>query len=556
MPPKAKKRKAADGGAAAVSAESAVRASTRRGAGTNNSAASAAQAARDEAEQKRHKRDLAAATKQSRRDEFAKEESTQGLWAWGADCEGWKLAHTATRTQVLDGLVKIGAPPVSDRKVFVDNWRYRYEVADKKAKPPPGNDALPPLIDEHEREASESDSDGDSQGTSTRRPASAGKTATHPLRACNFCCHKRPRETESFRCEDCGLRSDLALDHPTNVMFRGRDNNKSQEGSGGSSGTFKHTETAAAKEKLSRRDKELERVADEGKPFPRFSETATITHEAALDAVRDCLDGVSFSDPLLSLVKLVRSFKLTRVGFALPRLATLQQTSADFADGGLLIIDGQAKSTGDVTAPVLRDFGEFIQALHATILPALFDRPRALLDWLTLSRSVQKVNDEDGWPAALAFLDTVLQDRVTRRAPLNDPALADRVHKAVGHLSHRTARGGYGSQAAPPMHMRGAGTAPGAETAAHASAGRARPQFSDSHEDACREWNLRGSCKRGNSCNFKHTCMWLACKATGSDRLHRGSECAHKPPGGAGGGRSQGGSSQAGPPGGTPRRHG
>jgi len=147
MPPKAKKRKAANGGAAAVSAESAVRASTRRGAGTNNSAANAAQAARDEVEKKRHERDLATATKQSRRDAFAKEESTQVLWAWGADCEGWKLAHTATRTQVLDGLVKIGAPPISDRKVFV------------------------------------------------------------------------------------------------HVMFRGRDSNKPQEGSGGSSGTFKHTET-------------------------------------------------------------------------------------------------------------------------------------------------------------------------------------------------------------------------------------------------------------------------------------------------------------------------
>jgi hypothetical protein len=62
------------------------------------------------------------------------------------------------------------------------------------------------------------------------------------------------------------MRSDLSFDDPRNEFFRDRGATRIGSGSGGG-GQAIRIETPT-KERLSRFDKELERLADEGKPFP------------------------------------------------------------------------------------------------------------------------------------------------------------------------------------------------------------------------------------------------------------------------------------------------
>jgi len=327
-----------------------------------------------------------------------------------------------------------------------------------------------------------------------------------PTRACTHCLAEAPHATPAFRCADCGMRSDLPFDAPINAHFRGSSSGVSGQSDSGTAAA------RAPKAALSRRDKELERLAEEGAPYPRFDDTAAVSSAEALEGVRESLWATNYSDPSPSLIKLVRSGKLTKVGFALPTSASQVQTRVDFADAGILFVNGRSEATGNVVAPTVNNWDEFTHALLSVILPALFDRPRALLDWIALARTAREINREHDWPTARRYIDAVLADKVIRRAPFGtyDSRVYDAVTKPGSGAGARASSAGNTHRGA----------------AAAASSAPAERSVPDAHSHACRDWNF-GRCNRP-SCAMAHECMWIACKAT--DRAHPGNTCAHKPP--------------------------
>jgi len=516
-------------------------------------------AAATAAEERRLKADTAKATSASRRDAFDKFPSTEGLWAWGKDCVGWKVpaASMHKRDVVLAALVTLGAPLIKSQKKFAANWRHRcMKVDDKKSLPPPDADSSSEDEDEEELDddavaAEASRAEAEHRAQSAREKAASAAAATTkkntattqsnpsapPLRACTHCTDEQPRASPVFRCDTCHMRSDLPFDAQQNVYFR------STAGAPASSGQS-DTETSSVrtpKETLSRRDKELERLAEEGAPFPRFDDAAPMSSAEALEAVRDSLWATNYSDPSASLIKLVRSGKLTKVGFALPRPASQTQTRADFADTGILFLNGRSEATGNVVAPPLQNYDEFMHALLSVIAPALIDRPRALLDWFALARTVHEINREHDWPTARQYLDSALADRVTRRAPFG--TYDRRIYDAITKPRGGGGGGAGGGRSAGSAHYPAAAAASSsaaAPRAAHVGA----PDILPGH---CRDWNIgKDGCRR-LKCDYTHECFWIACKS--GDRNHVGKTCASRPPvsgGTAPTGRNSGRGAQAG----------
>ena len=544
MPPRVGLKRGAAAAAAADAPKEVEAAAAARGA-PKRKAASVAEAREQEAVAERKSRedkklaaDLAKAEAASRREAFdSYSSSSEGLWAWGKDCPGWKvpIASMHDRAKVLDALAKIGAPLIDDKATFDENWRFHLSVKDESAEPPSDGDEEEDeapvdeaVVAQQQREAAafaqaardkkaaaaaaaaEAAAAAASAAAAATQRATAAATAVDrrpmPTRACTHCLAEAPHATPAFRCADCGMRSDLPFDAPVNVHLRG-------PASSASGQSISDTATARApKEALSRRDKELERLAEEGAAYPRFDDAAAVSSAEALEGVRESLWATNYSDPSPSLIKLVRSGKLTKIGFALPTLASQAQTRADFAESGILFVNGRSETTGSVVAPLVQNWDEFTHALFSVILPALFDRPRALLDWIALARTVREISREHGWPVASRYIDAVLADKVVRRAPFG--TYDNRVYDAV--TKPGSVAGARASSAGTPH--RGA--------AAAASSGPAERFVPDAHPHACRDWNF-GRCNRP-SCAMTHECMWIACKAT--DRAHPGNACAHKPP--------------------------
>ena len=59
----------------------------------------------------------------------------------------------------------------------------------------------------------------------------------------------------------------------------------------------------------------------------------------------------------------------------------------------------------------------FTVALVATILPALIQRPRAMMQWLALARTVISIDLAAGWPSARTYMERVLNERIPQGKP-------------------------------------------------------------------------------------------------------------------------------------------
>ena len=151
MPPRVGLKRGA-AAAAAADAPQEVEAAAAARAAPKRKAASPAEAREQEAvaerksrEDKKHAADIGKAEAASRREVFdAFSSSSEGLWAWGKDCKGWKVPIPSmhNRAMVLDALVarKAPLPTAEDRKKFAENWRYHLDVKDESAEPPSDGD--------------------------------------------------------------------------------------------------------------------------------------------------------------------------------------------------------------------------------------------------------------------------------------------------------------------------------------------------------------------------------------------------------------------------------
>ena len=331
-----------------------------------------------------------------------------------------------------------------------------------------------------------------------------------------LCCHAEfgPGDVlDPCVCPVCGLLYTVAEGAAANVL-RARRLAAASPAAAASSVHSSQLDTASnSKPKLGAYETELRRLLEQaGDVLPRFQAPDTIGHESAINGVRaNSYLGLTYAHQSPWLTRLVRSGHFKELSLAVPRTNAdvLDQQIKDAQGGKLRILVG----TGDLTTTAelaverrLSSLEEFLTIFVSVIAPTLFDRPRALLDWLELERSVIDVTRRDGWALASRYLTDLLNDRVPTRQPFN----------VFDHNLMATARA-----AAQPAgdDYRGPARSPG---------GSSDDRFKGQIRGACRDWNFSGACNK-SPCHFKHECCWAACSSKGDG--HKGKDCGSKPAG-------------------------
>jgi len=490
-----------------------------------------------------------AALAASRRDAF-KAYHTQLLWAWGADHEGWAIPHTdsSDRERILTTLSS--APgivmPQSDKQME-KCWR-------RVMKPLKGA-AVPTLGHEQASSASEDDDAGDggehgthaplidprdeelralrqalsekhqaSRTAATVRPAAASASAPPPASGaqlqhttCSLCYAAQVvADPTNFRCTGCGQIPHLGFAHEQNAYCRKLHAaslalaSAASSGSTGQSSTTQSTVSSAPQ--LNKREKEFERLANERPQLRVFASQAAVSVAEALRTSRLGYAAGEYMQTPASLLRLVQSGNLMRVGHALPRTLASVDSQTDSADAVFLMQNGKMTAADSVSAPPLRSLRDFMFALCCTILPALTAQPSATADWLALARTMLELDARYGWPAANSYLEMLLSDRVHRDVSFAeyDRALIDSATRPRGQVAAAAA-----------------GSAGQSHSAKGASATGADNPISTWIPGVCRDYNL-SACTRP-ICRFTHECGWPGC--SGTDRKHPAFECHAKPVG-------------------------
>jgi hypothetical protein len=465
------------------------------------------------------------------------------LWAWGKDHAGWTLARDSSRDAVIDALMKEGALAVPSMTALNKNWR---KVCGGAAR------AVAPLDADSEDEDIDGDGHSAQEDTSTAAetskaeqlarscPSSSSSAAAAaaasgpasatpesligPLRGCTHCGSHQHATTDSFKCIGCGMNSALTFDHQMNVYLRSLKAPTALTPSSGSTVSGQSTAN-----KISKRDEEFKRLAQDGDPYPLFEDKGPFTSEQAFAMGRNAFLATDYAPVSVWLKALACSGKLTQPGAALPvPLSQVAREREQQGDAMLILRDGRFTQSNALEVAPLKSSSDLMLAFAGVIGPALILQPAALSNWFALLVSTVMVekDNNNNWLAARKFLHDTLTDSVNRRVPFN--AYDTRIVDAVT----RWAR----TQSAPPAHH--APAAGGGDRSA--PSGQA-----DARLECCKDWNF-GRCTRFQ-CNRLHECMWLAC--TAADKKHPGKDCAQRPaPRGPAAGVQKGGGGKAPPP--------
>jgi hypothetical protein len=186
------------------------------------------------------------------------------------------------------------------------------------------------------------------------------------------------------------------------------------------------------------------------------------------------------------------------------------------AGGGIV---AKAKS---IEAPPVDSLQKFVGALVSGILPALIDRPEAMLQWIALTRTLLEVERRYDWAAAATYLDQLLHERVSQQGGFAE--LSPQIMETLQYASRPAA-------AAAPQAQ--------------------RPAAGALH---CNQWNFSAEGCVHPNCRFPHACPYKDRGCTDTSPSHRGKDCSFRPPragsvsassrggrGGRGGSSSRGG---------------
>ena len=487
-----------------------------------------AQEQQAEAEAAKEKADIKKATKASldtpaRRAVFARFDSDL-LYSWGADCEGFRKKLPATKSgdrgRLLDTLAEMNVPLPNSIEELFENFK------DANDEPFEGSGLHVPIDDDddagdqpsEEEEAEEpppplpkvvhKSPSKDEPPTKRHKAATALDPGTCP--------HCLKTDQPVF-CSHCGMRGDQDYGHAQNVDIRNARSALQARG------TNTQTDTTSG---LTKRDKELERLAAHGDPMPHFNEAGAITHLAALLQGSEAYLGPNYVPPSASLINLIRSGKLVEVGYATP-ITIAQAASSNSAGTTTSTVgageDGALRITDTIKAPPLVDSYQFVFTLVSTILPALIDRPEALNDWLTLARTVLTLERDRNWTKAARYLERTLVRCVHQRksfGPCERGVLEAVIHENAPASSSSSSR----DRAAAP-------------TAASAASAKVAPRTQREQRDlsaVCKKYNT-GTCDRGESCFYEHACS--NCGKKHPLKEHRFGAPGRSPPGSGSGRR-------------------
>ena len=337
-------------------------------------------------------------------------------------------------------------------------------------------------------------------------PASAAD-APSPPRTCLTCGTTAPVGAGAgrFNCSRCHLRGDVPLQHADNqfIIQAGLSGFSAPAApaatTSASSSTTVGQSATSTRPSLSVLDQSLVRMLERGAAMPLFTGPAAgeaVPHSQALLLAARAYDAPKYQPPSEHLIALIRAGKLCDIGYALPRPhQSLAGADAEDAPGLLSLSGGTVQFVNKVpVAPVVANSQQFCMALFATILPALADRPRAMLEWITLGQTALALESAQSWTVASTYLQRALAAYTQAGKPFADEVDPQVLLPIVLGAPQGQRSGG----ASGPAHQRGAGGAGGAD----------RP---------CFNWNAGLACSRA-PCTFAHTCQ-------GCGAAHRVSDC-------------------------------
>jgi len=343
---------------------------------------------------------------------------------------------------------------------------------------------------------------------------------------CQVCTATYVPKPGVFICHVCNFLFKLPMSAVPNQLLEGERRLKIASNNGSSVASSSQSDTT--KPKLGAYETELRAILERagGSTVPRFELQGGITHADAISSMqRNVYRGLSYQAQSQYLTDLIRSGHFKELTMALP--ITLDEAArrrtAESRGKSLRVTNGEIVATSEsmVERP-LTNLQEFLKIVVVSVLPTLFDRPRAMLDWLELSRSIINIAESaDGWPIAASYLQNLLADRMHRQEAFNVIDLA----------ILQTERASHG---AAPRAGGQAGRAGG-------DGDRPKPDWLKHTTDrACREWNVGSGCKAApGHCRYEHVCLWEGC-----GQAHQGRDCDRRPagftpraPGAGGGGR-------------------
>jgi hypothetical protein len=317
-------------------------------------------------------------------------------------------------------------------------------------------------------------------------------------------------------CVACGFIRTLPMSaEPNQLLLAER---RAKLSNPGSTVTSTSQSDTAKPPKLGAYETELKGILERagGDTLARFAQRDVIAHTDAIAGVhRNVYCGLNYQAQSPYLTDLIRSGHFKELTMALPvTLAEAQARKKEDAAGRALRVAGSGEVFAQASCMVERpvtDLQEFLKIVVVAILPSLFDRPRAMLDWLELSRSVINIAESaDGWTIAAAYMQSLLADRVHRGDAFNKVDLAI---LQTAQVSARSAAAAAAPRAGGP--------------AGRAGGDGARPEWlRHTKPGACREWNVGSGCKAPEGqCAFRHVCIWPGC-----DKEHQGRDCDKRHP--------------------------
>lgn len=446
--------------------------------------------------------------------------STTALWAWANSYEGFPHDSIAATHDDRDRLLLwlasnsgVKAPaPASITKC----WRkankgtkmvaMTSEEEDKEIKNRDEEDDGVDNVDNDDEEVIIDDINTDKVSSDTPlvvTPQTPGQ--------CPHC----PAASTTVFCSVCLMRRDRAYMSQENIDRRQEKQQATrmsqQSVKPGSSGTSSHTSTTPAPSTLSSRDREYQRLTNEGGAYPRFDDAAAMPIQIRFDMLSQAYSSSKFEPPSSELLALVRSGKLkpNLLGLCIPQLIG-DGDRADSNEEMVLRFRSDGTPISSSRAPIkvasLTCIDDLTSALIGTIIPALIDRPRALMDWLTLVTSVRQLAKDDAWSVGHAYLMQQLNTKISARVPFGttDTMILQSVFNARNHR---------------PVSM--------SVSSSSSSAHRATSLMSTPSNElqTCRRWNAN-DCTYGDGCRYKHECLNHP-KCAGQP-THRVAACNHQ----------------------------
>jgi hypothetical protein len=176
----------------------------------------------------------------------------------------------------------------------------------------------------------------------------------------------------------------------------------------------------------------------------------------------------------------------------------------------------------------VKSLEEYMEAAFTTVMPALWDQPAALLDFITLTVTLIRISQRTDWTAAAAYLQRALVDGMAEQKPYGvfNPSIFYSVEQEFY-------RSGAGLRATSGAHENRSSQRSASPSRDGPAAGIKRLEHAGKQDDSCcRSWNFSvAGCRPrpGQQCARKHTCIWLECSSR--EDGHAGRTCAHNPEG-------------------------